>query len=128
MDTQLTVDYSPNLEQRLIVGARVDDNSHPSAYNYSYRLWAVHNATSLNLNTHGGFYWNPYGYSTGHYTDYKRSYLPLQTAEALARVDLARNEMELKVCKNIFIIVSENSKHANYTHVHSITEKFVTFY
>jgi hypothetical protein len=96
VDTQLTVDYSPNLEQRLIVGARVDDNSHPSAYNYSYRLWAVHNATSLNLNTHGGFYWNPYGYSTGHYTDYKRSYLPLQTAEALARVDLARNEMELK--------------------------------
>ncbi|RZC38438.1 hypothetical protein BDFB_008454, partial [Asbolus verrucosus] len=96
LDTQLTVDYSPNPEQRFRIGARFDDNSYPVTYNYSYKLWAVHDATSLNLNTHGGFYWNPYGYNTSHYTNYKRSYLPLQTAEALARVDLIRNEMELK--------------------------------
>ncbi|KAJ3640007.1 hypothetical protein Zmor_003331 [Zophobas morio] len=97
LDTQLTVDYSVNPSQRLVVGARVDDSSRPSTiYNYTYKVWALHDATNLNLNTHGGFYWNPYGYSTGHYTDYKRSYLPLQTAEALARVDLTRNELELK--------------------------------
>ncbi|KYB29704.1 hypothetical protein TcasGA2_TC031518 [Tribolium castaneum] len=100
LDTQLTVDYSPDPQQRLVMGARVDDNSYPSSYNYSYKVWAAHDATNLNLNTHGGFYWNPYGYSTGHYTDYKRSYLPLRTAEALARVDLTRNEIELK--KNAF--------------------------
>lgn len=103
-DARLTVDYSPNPEQTVVLGTRVDDDSTASMYNYTYKIWAVHEASSLNLNTHGGFYWNPNGYSTGHYSEYRRSYLPLQTAEALARVDLLQNEMEIKVCNNTFII------------------------
>lgn len=98
MDAQFTVNYSNNPEQTVKVGGQFNDNCNSNLFNYTYNLWAIHDATNLNLNTRGGFYWNPYGYNTGHYTGYKRSYLPLQTAEALARVDFVHNEMEIKVC------------------------------
>lgn len=96
----MTLDYSRNPDQLLVVETRLMNNSGSSIYDYSYKVSAIHNATSLNLDTRGHFYWDNKGYSIGHHTDYKRSYLPLQTAEALARVDLIQNWMELKVCKN----------------------------
>lgn len=98
----MVVDYSTNPDQTLIIETRLMNNSKSSIYDFSYEVSAIHNATSLNLDTKGHFYWDHKGYSIGHHTDYKRSYLPLQTAEVQAQVNLIQNWMELKVCKNYF--------------------------
>nr|XP_023014255.1 uncharacterized protein LOC111504020 [Leptinotarsa decemlineata] len=96
IDGQLVVDYSLNPDQKLTLRGKVNDNSNPFTYNYTYNFQAEHNATNLNLNSRGDFYWNPSKFGTEHITNYQRSYLPLSTSETLARVNLDHNEIELK--------------------------------
>lgn len=79
------------------LGAFVENNSLRGIYNYTYGLFATHPATNLNLDSRGGISWLPKCYKTHHLTYYKRSYLPLQNAEALAMVDVNNNEIEFKV-------------------------------
>ncbi|KAG5880871.1 hypothetical protein JTB14_004019 [Gonioctena quinquepunctata] len=96
IDGQLVVDYSLNQNQKLTLGGKVNDNSDSLTYNYTYNVWAEHNATNLNLKSRGDFYWNPSAFGTEHITNYQRSYLPLSTSESLARVSMDNNEIELK--------------------------------
>lgn len=98
-DVHLTVDYSLNVKHRVELGAVLQDNSQRGIRNYTYAIFANHPATNLNLNSRGGVYWLPRWYRTHHLTYYKRSYLPLQNAEALAMVDARNNEIEFKVRK-----------------------------
>ncbi|KAJ8978166.1 hypothetical protein NQ317_004215 [Molorchus minor] len=96
IDGQLLVDYSLNPDQKLTLGGKVTDNSNSITYNYTYNVWAEHKETNLNLNSRGDFYWNPHGVGTEQTTNYQRSYLPLSTAQTLAKIDFDDNEIELK--------------------------------
>lgn len=65
--------------------------------NYTYILSGEHNATNLNLDTRGFFYWNPLdGYGTEHYTQYRRSYLPNLREVTIGRVNVPKNEIEMR--------------------------------
>ncbi|XP_018566495.1 uncharacterized protein LOC108907336 [Anoplophora glabripennis] len=96
IDGQVFVDYSLDPDQRLTLRGKLSDNSNSRIYNYSYMAWAEHNTTNLILNSRGDFYWNSSTFGTEHVTNYRRSYLPLSTSVALARVNLQQNEIEMK--------------------------------
>lgn len=98
-DVRLTVDYAPEEKHRVQLSGIVENNSNRGLRNYTYALLATHPATNLNLNSRGGIFWLPRWYRTHHITYYKRSYLPLQNAEALAMLDANNNEIEFKVRK-----------------------------
>lgn len=97
MDASLNIDYSPNPEQLLKLRGLVENNSNNKMLNYTYNLKASHPATKLNLDMNGGVYYRPRWYYTSHFVVYIRSYLPLQSGEASARLDIDRNEIEFKV-------------------------------
>lgn len=101
IDVALTVNYSENPDQTVTMKGTLSDHSNSFTSNYTYLLEAEHNATSLSLRSFGDLYWNNDGYGTEHITHYKRSYLPLSTAETFARVNLTENTIELKVCISI---------------------------
>ncbi|VEN63430.1 unnamed protein product, partial [Callosobruchus maculatus] len=136
IDGQLVVDYSLNPDQKLTLGAKVGDNSKLLTYNYTYIIFAQHNATNLNLNSEGAFYWSPSDFGTKHFTNYQRSYLPPSTAEALARVNLDDNEIELKkdnLASGLFHFWGRYAGHyplytANMTSIHESNHSRGEFY
>lgn len=96
-DIQLTVEYSPHERDRIRAGASLENNSLRGIRNYTYGLFATHPKTNLDLKVRGGVYWMPRYYRTAHITYYKRSYLPMQSAEGLAMMDVNNNEIAFKV-------------------------------
>ncbi|KAL3290379.1 hypothetical protein HHI36_023721 [Cryptolaemus montrouzieri] len=96
IDTKIKFDYSENPDQLFEMGGRLNDNSNDDAYNYTYSLFATHNATNLNLQGVGDFFWGADVYSTNHQKEYRRSYIPQQHSEAFIRLDFLQNEFELK--------------------------------
>lgn len=97
------MDYSPDEKHKAQLGAFLENNSLRGIRNYTYGLYANHPATNLNLDSKGGIFWLPRWYKTHHLTYYKRSYLPMQNAEALAMVDINNNEIAFKVRKLLSI-------------------------
>lgn len=97
VDGKIFIDYSLDPNQKLTLGGKLSDNSKLHISNYSYCIWAEHNSTNLILDSRGDLYWNLTGFGTEHVTNYQRSYLPLTTSVALARVNLDQNEVEMKV-------------------------------
>lgn len=100
-DARVKFDYSVDPEHTFTMGGRIDDRSSTNIYNYTYYVYANHNATNLDLHGRGDVFWKPDVYSTSHYKEYQRSYLPPQPSEALVRLDLLQNELELKVLGSI---------------------------
>ncbi|XP_060537065.1 uncharacterized protein LOC132708634 isoform X2 [Cylas formicarius] len=96
LDGELVIEYSTDPYRRVSLGVRADDKSERQTYNYTYNIWAEHNATNLYLNCFGHVYWSPTKCGTVHIADYKRSYLPLSEAETLAVLDFDLNDVKLK--------------------------------
>lgn len=111
-DLGLTLDYSEDSNHRLELNCLVEN--YASEGNYTYRLYGSHPATNLRLLSAGGIYWKPHWYFTRHTTDYKRTYLPLQSGDASALLDLRSNEIELKVIINTSCCNSSIIKLARY--------------
>ncbi|XP_045482614.1 uncharacterized protein LOC123686485 [Harmonia axyridis] len=127
VDARVKLDYSVDTEQTFVMSARVDDNSKNNVYNYSYYIYANHNATSLDLHGRGDIFWRPDVYSTSHYKEYQRSYLPPQPSEALMRLDLIRNLIELKresLGQLSYLQASYETNHPKYTGNLSITHDY----
>lgn len=100
------MDYSANPSDTLKIGAILENNSVKYMRNYTYSLWATHPTTELDLNAMGGVYWRPKWYHTSHNTNYKRSYLPMQSGETAAKLDVNNNEIELKVGTRILYFLA----------------------
>ncbi|KAL1492708.1 hypothetical protein ABEB36_010924 [Hypothenemus hampei] len=96
LDGLVVIDYSTNPEQTVSFGLRAEDKSKEQAYNYSYNIWAEHNATNLYLNCLGHVHWSPEKIGTEHIADYKRSYLSLSRSLVHAKADFDAKEFELK--------------------------------
>lgn len=94
-DLRLTVDYSEDEDHKLELSCLVENNADKG--NYTYRISGSHPATNLKLLAVGGVFWKPRWYYVHHLTDYQRTYLPLQSGEASARLELDKNEIELMV-------------------------------
>lgn len=93
----MIIDYSTNPDQAVTFGVRAGDKSKEQTYNYTYNIWAEHNATNLYLNCFGHVHWNPTTCGTEHITDYKRSYLSLSRSLALAKLDFVKKDVLFKV-------------------------------
>ncbi|XP_066155546.1 uncharacterized protein Apoltp [Euwallacea fornicatus] len=96
LDGHITIDYSTDPERIVIFGARVEDKSKETTYNYSYNIWAEHNTTNLYLNCFGHVHWSPSKCGTEHISDYRRSYLSLSRSVALAKVDFDLKDFAVK--------------------------------
>ncbi|KAK9890371.1 hypothetical protein WA026_010464 [Henosepilachna vigintioctopunctata] len=96
IDAQMKFDYAEDPEHMFVMGGRLDDNTVDDKYNYTYKIFATHNVSNLNLKGNGVFYWSPDFYYTKHEEEYKRSYLPLQNSEILMNLNLIENVIELK--------------------------------
>ncbi|KAK5639713.1 hypothetical protein RI129_012205 [Pyrocoelia pectoralis] len=96
LDLRFTADYSPNINKKFELSVLIEDNSDNIATNYTYKFSGKHPATKLHLDSHGDVYWKYKWYSTKHFLDYKRTYLPLQSREAFAKVDITNKEIEFK--------------------------------
>lgn len=99
-DVRLKVEYSNNPEDNIALSAVIENNSNRYLRNYSYSMSAVHPTTNLDFRANGGAYWRPRWYQTRHIANYRRTYLPLQIAEASAMLDFDNNEIELKASTN----------------------------
>lgn len=75
------------------------DQSNSLTYNYTWDIKADHKATNLKLDSNANIFWNPAMFGSDHITKYQRSYLPVSTSETLIKVNMDRNEIELKVTK-----------------------------
>uniref|UniRef100_A0A1Y1LL77 Vitellogenin domain-containing protein n=1 Tax=Photinus pyralis TaxID=7054 RepID=A0A1Y1LL77_PHOPY len=96
LDLRFTADYSVDINRKLELSVLLADNSNNVASNYTYIINGKHPATKLHLNSHGDIYWKRNWYSTEHFLDYKRTYLPLQSREAFAKIDVTSKEIEFK--------------------------------
>lgn len=107
LDGQITIDYSTDSERTVTFGIRAEDKSKETTYNYSYNIWAEHNATNLYLNCFGHVHWSPTKCGTEHIADYKKSYLSLSRSVALAKVDFDVKDILIKVmgiCKALHFL------------------------
>ncbi|XP_050313934.1 apolipophorins [Anthonomus grandis grandis] len=96
LDGELVIDYSPNAEQMVTVGVRASDKSSTPSYSYTYNIWAEHNATNLHLTSNGLFHYSPEMCQFEHTAEYQRSYLPLTTSLASAKVDFNLKDVSFK--------------------------------
>ncbi|CAG9760349.1 unnamed protein product [Ceutorhynchus assimilis] len=96
LDGKVVIDYATIPEQTVTFGIRAQNKSRVQAYNYTYNIWAEHNATNLYLNCLGHIHWSPRKCGTEHIVDYKRSYLSLSRSFALVKVDSDLNDILLK--------------------------------
>lgn len=97
IDLNFIADYSDDPDHKLQLSGAIEDTSSDVYSNYTYKLLGSHPATNLDLNARGGISWKDRWYFTLHQMDYKRTYLPLQSREALGRLDVNNKEIELKV-------------------------------
>lgn len=95
-DLKITIDYSPNTEQLVLLSALLENHSENHVMNYTYNIKGSHPQTEVFLDMNGGIYWKPKYFISRHLTEYNRTNIP-QPSEALAKIDVDSNEIEFKV-------------------------------
>lgn len=96
IEVNLLVDYSSDPDRRLELSGQIENASDENRLNYTYSFVASHPFSNLMLDCKGGVFTRSKWYKTSHSVDYKRTYLPLQSGESLALVDVRNSEVEFK--------------------------------
>lgn len=95
-DLKLSIDYSTDPEQLVLLTGLLENHSMKHVMNYTYNIKGSHPQTELYLDMNGGVYWRPRYFISQHLTEYNRTNFP-QPMEALAKIDVENNELEFKV-------------------------------
>ncbi|KAH8395625.1 hypothetical protein KR222_003717 [Zaprionus bogoriensis] len=94
LKTKLTIDYSEQPEQQIIVGAQLRDLYDGLGHtNYTFHVYGYHAASELDVELNGTLAARPSYYKTETTAHYKRDYSP-RYGKLLALLDLNKKELE----------------------------------
>ncbi|XP_037927466.1 apolipophorins [Teleopsis dalmanni] len=89
LKTTMVIDYSNDPEHLIELGASINDLRHEMGYtNYSFKLFAFHKASEIEMNLNGTAAAKPSYYKTESYAYYKRDFYPIKHGKFLALLDL----------------------------------------
>lgn len=96
-DVRLQVVYSTDPDKELRLSGALEDHSNATLRNLTFEVKGSHPATNLNLLVQGQFDYRRKWYHAHSLAHYKRTYLPLQSAEMFWKLDAENHEVEHKV-------------------------------
>ncbi|XP_030377336.1 uncharacterized protein LOC115626195 [Scaptodrosophila lebanonensis] len=95
LKTQLTIDYSDNPEQLVVLGVHLKDLYQQLGHtNYTFQFYAHHQASELDAQLNGTLAARSSYYKTESTAHYKRDYYPTKYGKFLALLDLNKRELE----------------------------------
>lgn len=96
-DVKLEVEYALDPEKKVEFHANLQDHCRGEFRNYTFNISGTHPATNLELMFNGGLDYYAKYYHTFNEAQYKRTYLPLQSSDTSATINIRGNEIEIKV-------------------------------
>ncbi|KAF4531743.1 hypothetical protein B566_EDAN015189 [Ephemera danica] len=96
LDTKIDLVYSTDENKRLTIFGEMLNETNWKKKEYTLKLGAKHPATSLDMMVEGNIKGDGQLYQTLNYARYKRSYLPLQTGRAYAKLNIPEKSLEVE--------------------------------